>query len=297
MALSDDQRALLRLLAQREDGYEDIAALKGKSVEEVRAEVRAALAELQAVSEPPPPLPTPSPEKAPEPAPQRSEEPRPEPPEPVPSAPEAPSKPASRRSRPPLPAERRRLLLVTGGALGIVAVVLIAIAVFGGSSGSNSAGATDSGTETAAVEEGGNVTQAVLAAADGSDASGRAVFGRVGKEEIALQVTAENLEPTESGESYTVWLYRSPKLSLRVGSVPVGEAGRLGARFAIPAELLAYVASGAFDQIYVSRTSDAAYQREVARAKKAKSLPAYTGETVLTGEITGPVAKGAGESR
>ena len=106
-------------------------------------------------------------------------------------------------------------------------------------------------------------------------------------------MTAENLEPTDSGQSYTVWLYRSPKLSLRVGSVPVGDSGNLGARFTIPAELLAYVASGAFDQIYVSRTSNAAYQREVAEAKKNKSLPRYAGETVLTGEITGPIAKGA----
>ena len=135
----------------------------------------------------------------------------------------------------------------------------------------------------------------MLEPADGSDASGHAVFGKLGKEEIVLQVTAEGLEPTSKGQSYTVWLYRSPKLSLRVGSVPVGESGSLGARFTIPAELLAYVASGAFDQIYVSRTSDAAYQREVAQARKNKSLPRYIGETVLTGEITGPIAKGGKE--
>jgi hypothetical protein len=187
---------------------------------------------------------------------------------------------------------------LTGGALGIVAVLLIAIAIFSGGSDSSSGStsANGSGAETAA--ENGKVTQAVLEAADGGDASGRAVFGRVGKEEIVLQVTAENLEPTGSGQSYTVWLYRSPKLSLRVGSVPVAEAGRLGARFTIPAELLAYVASGAFDQIYVSHSSDAAYQREVAEAKKNKSLPRYTGETVLTGEITGPIAKaGSTEGR
>ena len=58
MALSDDQRALLRLLAQREEGFEDIAALKGMSVEEVRAEVRSALAAIDAPPpEPPPPPP------------------------------------------------------------------------------------------------------------------------------------------------------------------------------------------------------------------------------------------------
>lgn len=292
---------MLRLLAQREEGYEDIAALKGLSVEEVRAEVKAALAQLaadqEASVEPPPPLEPPKPEppaKVEEPPEPAGEEPKAAQPSPPPSKPSAPASPARRLPRPVVPPERRRLLVLAGGAVGIVAVVLIAIAIFSNgsdsSSGSSSAEASGTGTETAAAENS-KVTQAVLAPADGSDASGRAVFGKVGKEEIVMQVTAEGLKPTEKGKSYTVWLYRSPKLSLRVGSVAVGDSGNLGARFAIPAELLAYVASGAFDQIYISRTSDAAYQQEVAQAKKEKSLPRYSGETVLTGEITGPVAK------
>jgi hypothetical protein len=308
VALSDDQRAMLRLLAQREEGYEDIAALKGLSVEEVRAEVKSALAQLaadrEAEAKPAPPPEPPKPEVLPEPeVPAKIEAPpeapkAQEPSPPPPAEPNSAAEPTPSRSRPAVPPERRRLLVLAGGALGVVAVILIAIAVFSGgsdsSSGSGSAESSGSGTEVAAAESG-KVTQAVLEPADGSDAGGRAVFGKVGKEEIVLQVTAEGLQPTAKGESYTVWLYRSPKLSLRVGSVPVGDAGNLGARFTIPAELLAYVASGAFDQIYVSRTSNAAYQREVAQAKRNKSLPRYTGETVLTGEITGPVAK-AGSS-
>jgi hypothetical protein len=280
MALSDDQRALLRLLAKREEGYEDIAALKGLSVEQVRSEVKDALAELDAAGEAPAPAPPPKP------------------PELGPRA-QAKEPPPSPRSRPrpaipAVPAERRRFLLLAGGAVGIVAVVLIVIALIGGDSDSGSDSTTASTTEPAAAESG-KVTQAVLSAADGSDASGSAVFGRIGKEEIVLQVTAENLEPTEQGESYTVWLYRSPKLSLRVGSAPVSDEGRLGAQFPIPAELLAYIAGGAFDQIYVSRLDNAAYEQEVARAKANKSLPRYSGETVLTGEITGPIAKEARE--
>jgi hypothetical protein len=190
-----------------------------------------------------------------------------------------------------VPPERRRLLALVGGALGVVAIVLIAIAVLGGDSDSGSGSTQSSGLigETASAENS-KLTQAVLKAADGSGASGRAVFGKVGPEEIVLQVAAEGLQPTEAGESYTVWLYRTPKLSLRVGGVSVGDSGGLAARFPIPAELLAYVASGAFDQIYVSRTSDAAYRREVAAAKRNKTLPRYSGETVLTGEITGPIA-------
>jgi hypothetical protein len=300
MALSDDQRALLRLLAQREEGYEDIAALKGLSIEQVRAEVKDALAEMQAAGETPPPLPSPPPAKPeePVPAPKAKEDPEPPaPPSPPPAEPEVRAKPVSRPSRPTLPAERRRLVLLTGGALGIVAVVLAAIAILSGGSdsGSSPSEASGVGAETAAAESG-KLTQAVLEPVDGSEASGRAIFGRLGKKEIVLQVTGEGLQPTEKGQSYIVWLYRSPKLSLRVGSISVDESGRLGARFAIPAELLAYVASGAFDQIYVSRTEDVAYQQEVARAKKGKSLPRYTGETVLTGEITGPIAKGESAS-
>jgi hypothetical protein len=290
MALSDDQKALLRLLAQREQGYEDIAALKGKSVDEVREEVRAALEELDA----PPPEP-PSPPLAP---PEPSAPAAPPPPIPEPALPREAEPPTPRSvaaaPRPAVPVERRRFVLFVGGALAAVALVIGLVALIGGDSGSDAGSANaESGLSEPAAAEDGKVTQAVLTAADGSDAGGQAIFGRVGKEEIVLQVTAENLEPTGSGESYTVWLYRSPKLSLRVGSVAVGEGGRLGARFTIPAELLAYVASGAFDQIYVSRTSNAAYQQEVARAKANKSLPRYTGETVLTGEITGPIAKEA----
>jgi hypothetical protein len=284
MTLSDDQRALLRLLAQREQGYEDIATLKGKSVEEVREEVRAALEQLDA----PPPEPAPPP--APEPPPAAPPPPVAEPAR-TGDAEIAAPRPAARAARPVRPAERRRFALIAAGALVAVAAVLGLVALIGGDSGSDSGSAgAESALAEPTVAENGKVTQAVLSAPDGGDAGGRAIFGRVGKEEIVLQVTAENLEPTDNGESYTVWLYRSPKLSLRVGSVAVGEGGRLGARFTIPAELLAYVASGAFDQIYVSKTSNAAYQQEVARAKKKKTLPRYTGETVLTGKITGPIS-------
>jgi hypothetical protein len=46
VALSDDQKAMLRLLAQREQGYDDIASLTGGSVDDVRAKVRDSLAAL-----------------------------------------------------------------------------------------------------------------------------------------------------------------------------------------------------------------------------------------------------------
>src|SRR6187397_350553 len=113
MSLSDDQRALLRLLAQREQGYEDIAALKGKSVEEVREEVRTALAQLDATPPEPPPPPPPEPPAAAPPSPV---------PDPVRTSqadPPAPN-PRGKAPRPRVPVERRRFLLFAGGALAAV---------------------------------------------------------------------------------------------------------------------------------------------------------------------------------
>ena len=289
MALTNDQRAMLRLLAQNEEGYEDIAALKGVSVEQVKAEVREALTAAAAEQE----------------AEQREESAPPEPPPPAEPAPAPPPEPAAAQSPPPpptkpkaprkagfsVPPERRRLLVLAGGALGIVAVVLILVAALGGGSGGSgsAAGSGTAGEPTSA--ENASLTQAVLQPVGGASGEGRAIFGRIGKEEIVLQVTARKLEPAQGGQSYTVWLYRSPQLALRVGAAKVSSSGRLGAQFPIPAELLAYVASGAFKQIYLSRTSDAAYEREVAQAKKQKKLPPYSGETVLKGNITGPIVK------
>jgi hypothetical protein len=59
VALSDEQNAMLRLLAQGEQGYADIAALMGLSEDEVRAKVVGALAQLQAEGKPAPDVPPP----------------------------------------------------------------------------------------------------------------------------------------------------------------------------------------------------------------------------------------------
>jgi hypothetical protein len=148
----------------------------------------------------------------------------------------------------------------------------------------------DDSSDVAQAEAGRNVTQAVLTPPDGGDAEGRAIFGRVGKGPV-LQVSAEGLEPSAKGESYTIWLYRTPKLVLRLGAVKVGEEEGIAAQLPVPAELLTYVAGGAFNQIKISLTDDAAYRAEITRAREGKRLPAYTGETVLEGDIVGPLVQ------
>jgi hypothetical protein len=309
VALTDDQRAMLRLLAQREQGYEDLAALMGLSVEEVRVKVREALAEIdqsgqtlaEATEEPeakaevpePPPAPAATEPQAEKPAERAPVEPpvTPKPPPPPPSKPSAPA--PSRRPSIRLPEDQR---LLAGGLAGAVAVILILVLALSGGGGSSSSSPT---TTTTATTPTGNanttapnpkLTEAVLSPVNGSNASGRALFGRIRKTPV-LQVEARGLQPSPKGQSYTVWLYRSPKLVLRVGAGNLGKSGGVTAHFPIPTQLLAYVAGGAFDQIDISLTQDAAYEAEVAKAKKEKRLPEYTGTDILRGKITGPAIK------
>lgn len=66
MALSDDQKAILRLLAQRgAAGYDDLAALMGISVDEVQARATQAATDLEAEGIPAPEIPAPEGEGGP----------------------------------------------------------------------------------------------------------------------------------------------------------------------------------------------------------------------------------------
>ena len=51
------------------------------------------------------------------------------------------------------------------------------------------------------------------------------------------------------------------------------------------------VASGSFSEIKISQTANAAYKAEVVAARRDQRLPRYTGETVLGGDIVGPLSK------
>jgi len=314
MALSEDQKAMLRLLAQRgEQGYEDLSALLGISSDEVHTKAREAAEQLEAEGIPAPEVPAPPegvaskgttkhkrPQTAseeppaaasPAPAAPTPREPAAKPPAPKPTASAPPS-----RSRLKLPESKGARYAIAANVVAVLAIVVIVLVSAGddsgdsGSAASNQAPASETAVEAAAATP--NLTQAVLTSVDGGEAEGRAIFGRI-KKEVILQVQAEGLEPSPAGSSYTVWLYKSPRLALRVGSVNVGESGGIAAQFPLPTELLALVAGGAFDQIDISLTADAAYEAAIAKAKKEKRLPSFVGEDVLRGPITGPAITAA----
>jgi hypothetical protein len=293
---------MLRLLAQREQGYDDIAALMGLSVEEVRARVRDALAELEAEGAEPPPLP-------PEPAAPQPPVPKPEPSAPEPPAPQPerptpvaaatgewktpPPSPPPSRPRLAVPRDPGARAAILAGLAAVVAIVVILLV----SGGGDESGGTASGGGTAAEQPtagGGEreVTQAVLQPVGGSEASGKAVFGRF-EEKLALQVQARGLEPTAKGEVYAVWLAQSPQRMLPLAEARVGEQGTIRAQYEIPVEILAYLANETFDQIAITLTEKSRLDASLAKAVKQGKEPTYTGTQVLRGEITGPIV-GAG---
>lgn len=306
MGLTDDQKAMLRLLAQREEGYDDMAALMGISVEEVRERVKEALADVEGPepeAEKPTPAPGPTPE--PPPGPPESEPPAPQPQAPAPPpepavvrapAPEAKARPAKQSPGIPrlkLPKDRGALIGL-GAGLAVILILALVLVLGGDGGGESDSGATSGenalaeNVSAAAGEK--DLTQAVLSPTDGGDAAGRAIFGRFEKK-VLLQVTAENLEPSGQGEMYTVWLYRSPKIALQIGGTPVDDSGKLAAQFEIPVQLLTYVANGAFDQVDVALTDTAEYKAAFTKAKRENKVPPYVGESVLRGPITSPAIK------
>ncbi len=305
VALTDDQKAMLRLLSERgEEGYGDMAALMGISVEEARERVKEALAEVAGSG-------TAAPD-AQEPTPAAPQTPAPEPPQPVveqppPSPPVAPpipkppataaegsaasaaaNKQAPQLPRVKLPKDRGALIGLGAGVLVLVIFVIVLLVSGGGSSSTDTTASSEGeGGTTPAASEDPNLTQAVLSAVDGSDASGTALFGRF-KKNVLLQVTAEGLEPSQSGESYAIWLSHSGKAMVPVGTAKVPDSGDLAARFQIPTAVLVLVARSAFNEVDVTRTNDASLSASIAKARQSKSESAYTGIDVMSGKITGP---------
>lgn len=325
MALSDDQKAILRLLSQRgEQGYEDLSALMGISAGEVYARAKGAAAALEAEGIPAPVIPEPPggtgspsvakdgeappgepvPPSAPkpqEPTPEVMRDPEPPRAKPEPTAPALPKG----EPRPPLKKELKLLegrglwALLAGAAIVILFVVFV---LFGGgddgggdtttTSGGGPSGETVAALEAAAEQGNRTVTKASLEGVDGSDAVGVAIFGRV-KKSLALQVAAEGLEPTGDGESYSIWLAASPQKMLPLASTEVGEDGRIGAQVEVPTEVLAYLANETFGQITITRTDDSQLEGSLAKATKQKQAPVYTGDEVLRGDVEGPIVGAA----
>jgi hypothetical protein len=328
VALSDDQKAILRLLAQRgAQGYEDLAALMGISVDEVHRRARQAAADLEAEGIPAPAIPTPGVEGGPPSVAKDGEAPPGGPPSPE-SSEQAPPKKAAAEPVKPIPhhehghgpkeiareaklLENRGLWAILAG-VAIVILFVVILFVSGGDDGSDSSDSTTNASASqsscekptaaapkangkaiavlaaSAIKAGKEPTRAVLNPIDGSEARGLVVFGRV-KNKLALQVAAEGLPPLPKCGGYTVWLAASPSKMLPLASTEVAKNGQIRAQVGVPVEILAYLANETFDQIAITATDESQLKATLAEATKEKAAPQYTGTEVLRGTVSGPI--------
>jgi hypothetical protein len=330
VALSDDQKAILRLLAQRgSQGYEDLAALMGISVDEVHARARQAAADLEAEGIPAPSIPAPggeadSPSVAKDGEAPPGESPSPVTPRatPLKKKPDPEPKPIPKHEHGHGPKEiaheaklleNRGLWAILAG-VAIVVLFVVILFVTGGDGGSDSsdssstttASASQSNCEkpTASAPKPSGKAIAVLAASaiKGGKEPTRAVLNPVDgsearglvvfgrvKNSLALQVAAEGLPPLPKCGGYTVWLAASPSKMLPLASTEVSKNGQIRAQVGVPVEILAYLANETFDQIAITATDESQLKATLAEATKEKAAPQYTGTEVLRGTVSGPI--------
>jgi hypothetical protein len=256
MALSEDQRALLRLLLAG-DTYEEVAGVLGIGAEEVRARAHEAAAALRH---------GPDPELSADAVEERLAVIEGRQPAPVP----APRSPAAAP-------DRRRLVPWFGlGAVALVAVVVLIVVASGGGGGEGGP------TATALPADREDVVPIKLSPVGGSGASGTIAVVRVA-DQPAVDLAIRGLRPSGPGESYVLWFVGSGGRSLPVAFRAVGANGQLTGRTPIATSASGLLPS--LDTAELTLTGQREAAAAVRRAAQQDTLPQPVGTVVLRGAL------------
>ena len=254
MALSEDQRALLRLLLAG-DTYEQVADVLGISADEVRSRAHAAADALQEVTDR---------EFSAEAVRGRLE------------ALEGPS--GAPQAPPPVQAQsrdrRQWALWAAVGAVVVAAIVVLVVASGGGDGGGE--------TTTSSRSDREDVVPIKLSAVGGSKAAGMISLVRVA-DQPAVDLAIGGLEPSGPGESYVLWFSGSGGRSLPVAFRAVGADGRLTGRTQIPTAAEGLLPSLTTAVLTLSRQREAA--TAVQQAAQEATLPQVVGTPVMRGAL------------
>jgi len=254
MALSEDQRALLRLLLGGET-YERVAEVLGTSADEVRTRAHDAAEALE---------PKDDPELIPAAVRDRLSV--------LDGAPASSSPAAAPRD----PGKRRLALWIVGaGAAVVLLVVLLVVGI--GEGGDGPGGETT--TAASAQEE---AVPVRLSPVDGSKASGGLTILRVADQPV-VDLEIQGLTPTGRGETYVLWFVGSGGRSLPIAFQAVGRDGRITGRTPIPSAATSLLPS--FDTADLTLTRQAAAAGAVRQAAQAGTLPQLVGTSVLRGPL------------
>jgi hypothetical protein len=256
MALSEDQRALLRLLMAG-DTYEQVADVLGTSPSEVRG--RAAEAADLLESDPEPELP---PKAVRDRLAQLEGGPA--------GAAVSPTAAAAGR----FAGWRRWIPWIAAGVAVAIALVVVAVARNGG--GDNTTSTTQGDQEDAVSIQ--------LAPVGGAKASGVIRVVRVG-DQPAVDLDIQGLTPTGPGQSYVLWFIGAGGRSLPVAFRGVGPDGRLQGRAPIASAATGLLPSFDTAELALVRQRQAA--AVVRQAARSGILPEAVGTPVMRGALHG----------
>jgi hypothetical protein len=332
MPITDDQRAMLQLLLQRGQSYEDIGGLLGLDVNQVRSPARAALAEIggedpdREVSLTDYLLGQADPIGRADAARQLQSDGRARdlaqrlstqlrvlaPGAELPRLPGVGPGAAGPKGAAPAPSAdgaaagpgpgaglaatlSRRQKQVIAGLLGGGALILIVVLAVAGAfdGGGGGESSPPANSTPQQASNASGLTRAVLASQNGSNAEGVAVFARVRNTPV-LQVNVTGLKPSGPGEGYVIWLYGGPSRAFPLVRQIVGRKGQMRGAAPVPTQLIQALQQGLFDSIDVSLAKNSQIQAALANARKQQNLPRYAGQSVVRGPITGPGFPAAG---
>jgi hypothetical protein len=253
MALSEDQRALLRLLLAGET-YEHVADVLGSSAGEVRGRAHEGADALEGEGDPELPVDSVNARLA--------------------VLDGAPADASAHAAVAGETGRRLALWIVAGGAALVLFVVLLVVAVGGDGGGDKSSPAPTGDQEDAVPVR--------LSPVGGSHASGGLTIIRVA-DQPAVDLDIRGLTPSAKGQTYVLWFSGSGGRSLPVAFQAVGANGRITGRTPIPAAATSLLPS--FGTVYLTLARQRETAAAVQQAAQAGTLPQRVGTSVLRGSL------------
>lgn len=173
-------------------------------------------------------------------------------------------------------------------ALAAVAVILVfaVLAIAGVFSGGDSSSSAAAGTDASTTADQENITTVRLRPVGGSGVAGRAVFGLVSNEQLYVDVDVQGLDPNLSDkQSYLVWLMVGDSAGYPIDRLQADPNGGFSGRLAVPTPIAVAVGNQA-RSVRVSSTSIAGLQSEIDKATKQNVpiLP-FVGDDLASGDI------------
>src|SRR5829696_838597 len=197
---------------------------------------------------------------------------------------------------------RRRTQVIAGGAAALALIVVLLVVIAGGGGDDGGGGGDCKPVDTSAAQKAGVPLIKLAATGAAADAdcppSGQITLGQAQQNQqtgnknqtptFILQANAVHVTPTESGDRYLLWLYKSDTQAVPLGQETVDSSGNLTGGVPLLAQQVLLLS--AFDTIRFSKVTSAQAQQLQqalqAQGKKATGVVQFVGEPVLQGNIS-----------